>query len=392
VDNGQQAGFAENEVYFLTTSHAMLWSGTSVPVDLHPPATYPYSRAMGLKGGEQAGYISQVAYPCGETFAYHSTSHAYRWSGTAASGVDLHPARWDASEASATNGVQQGGWGYTALGASHLHALLWSGTPESAVDLHPAGYSDTRVRAMNATQQVGDGWTGGVAVPGSVQHALLWSDTAESVVDLNQYLPVGYTNGVATGIGDDGNIVGYAYNTPINYSLGLGIPSDAIAVVFAPGPTPASAVASLSLTPAAVAPGALVQGTVTLGGPAPAGGVTLSFLSTNTALGATPSSIVIPEGQNSAAFSLSALGSALTTPQTVKLYVTDGATSRVANLSVVPVVNLSSLNVNAVEGGFSTTGTVFLNIPAQGTASVVALTSGNPSLVSVQASVTVPSG
>jgi hypothetical protein len=29
----------------------------------------------------------------------------------------------------------------------------------------------------------------------------------------NRYLPAGYTNGVATGVDIDGNVVGYAYNT-----------------------------------------------------------------------------------------------------------------------------------------------------------------------------------
>ena len=55
---------------------------------------------------------------------------------------------------------------------------------------------------------------------------------AESVVDLNQFLPAGYTHAVATGIDQNGNVVGYAYNTPVT---GLVVPPDAIAVVFAPG-------------------------------------------------------------------------------------------------------------------------------------------------------------
>ena len=55
VDNGQQVGFAENQSYFITSSHAYLWSGSSASaVDLHPVGTiYPFSRAMGTKGGEQ---------------------------------------------------------------------------------------------------------------------------------------------------------------------------------------------------------------------------------------------------------------------------------------------------------------------------------------------------
>ena len=100
------------------------------------------------------------------------------------------------------------------------------------MDLNPLGYNDSRISAMTATQQVGDGWVGPMGAIGSVRHALVWSGTADSVVDLNQFLPAGYTHAVATGIDANGNVVGYAYNTPV---YGLAVPPDAIAVVFAPG-------------------------------------------------------------------------------------------------------------------------------------------------------------
>ena len=369
VDNGQQVGFAQNQVYFITASHAMLWSGTPTPVDLHPATTYPYSRATGIKGGEQVGYVSSFAYPVSDQ-ADGGLSRAYRWAGTAASGVDLHPALFDGSEAMATNGVQQGGWGYSVLDTvSPRHALLWSGTAQSVVDLSSPGFINTRILAMSATQQVGEGWVG------TVRHALLWSGTADTVLDLNQYLPPGYINAVATGIDAAGNVVGYA---------------DGMAVVFAPGQPAAAALSSVSLTPANVAPGDLVQGAINLAGPAPAGGVTLTFLSTNLALAATPASIVIPEGQTSATFTVAALGLTLTAPQSVKIYVTDGTVSKVAPLIITPIVHLSTLTANPVEGGFTTYGTLALSIPAQTGGAVVSLVSGNPALVTVPAGITVP--
>lgn len=385
VDNGQQVGFAQNQVYFITASHAMLWSGTSTPVDLHPATTYPYSRATGIKGGEQVGYVSSFAYPVSDQADGGTTSRAWRWAGTAASGVDLHPVIFDGSEAMATNGVQQGGWGYSVLDTvSPRHALLWSGTAQSVVDLSSPGFINTRIMAMSATQQVGEGWVG------TVRHALLWSGTADTVVDLNQYLPPGYTHAVATGIDAAGNVVGYAYNTNNAYLGSTVIPPDAIAVVFAPGQPAAAALASASLTPANVAPGDLAQGAVTLAGPAPAGGVTLTFLSTNLALAATPVSLVIPEGQTSATFTVAALGLTLTAPQSVKIYVTDGTVSKVAPLLITPIVHLSTLTANPVEGGFTTYGSVALSIPAQAGGAVVSLVSGNPALVTVPASITVP--
>jgi len=390
VHNGEQVGFAQNQVYFVTASHAMSWHGSAgSAVDLHPAGIYPFSRAMGCRNGEEVGYVSSLAYPDEDSLGYHTTSHAMRWAGTAASAVDLHPLGYDASEALCTSGTQQGGWGYLTLGTSHLHALLWSGDAASVVDLHPAGYTDSRVNAMNATQQVGDAWVGTPGALGSVRHALVWSGTAGSVIDLNQYLPAGYTNGVATGIDAGSNIVGYAYNT---YAPSATIPSDAIAVVFAPGAPPIPQLASITLTPAHIVPGDTVQGMVSLGGGAPTGGVSITFFSTATPLASTPASLMIPEGQSNAVFSLATGGATLTVPTTLKIYATDGAVSRAASLTLTPLVKVAAVATNPVEGGFSSYGSVSLNIPAQTGGATVALTSSDSSLVTVPPTVTVPQG
>lgn len=391
VHSGEQVGYAQNQSYFVTASHAMSWhSSAASAVDLHPATPYLFSRAVGCQNGEEVGYVSSVAYPDGDAIGYHTTSHAIRWSGTAASAVDLHPLGFDASEATCTSGTQQGGWGYVALGTSHQHALLWSGTADSAVDLHPLGYTDTKVTSITATQQVGEGWVGTPGVMGSVRHALLWAGTAASVVDLNQFLPAGYTHAVATGIDANGNVVGYAYNGAHPY--GLSIPAGAIAVVFAPGAPAPNQLASLTLSESNVVPGTTLQGQVTLGGPAPAGGTTLQFLSTDTNLVATPASIVIPEGESTASISIPTGGAALTVPTSLKLYATDGAVSRAAALTLTPVVKLASVALNPVEGGFATTGTVSLSIPAQLGGATISLQSGNPALATVPASLTLPQG
>lgn len=391
VDNGEQVGYAQNQSYFVTASHAMCWHGSAAgAVDLHPTTTYPYSRAVGCRNGEEVGYVSSLAYPDGDGGGYHTTSHAVRWAGTAASAVDLHPAGYDASEATCTTGVQEGGWGYLALGATHQHAMLWFGDAASAVDLHPAGYTDSKVTALTATTQVGEGWVGAAGAFGSVRHALLWRGTADSVVDLNQYLPAGYINAVATGIDANGNVVGYAYNSAHPY--GLAIPSDAIAVVFAPGAPLPNQLASLSLSATNAVPGDTLQGVVTLGGPAGAGGVTIQFLSTLTTQLPTPASIVIPEGETSATFPVTTSGTGLTVPTSLKLYATDGAVSRAVGLTLTPRVDLSSLAVNTVEGGFSTSATIALTIPAQAGGATVALSSGNTALVTVPPTVMLPQG
>jgi hypothetical protein len=390
VQGGQQVGYGERPVYTVFYQHAMLWNGSAgTAVDLQPATGYPYSKAMGVAYGQQVGYTSTSAYPGGDTIGYQPGSHAMMWTGSAASAVDLHPAGYDGSQALATNGVQQGGWGYIVLGTTHQHAMLWSGTAASAVDLHPAAYSDSRITALTLTQQVGDGWIGPMGQPGSVRHALVWSGSASSVVDLNQYLPAGYTHAVATGVDSNGNVVGYAYNT---FMQGMDVPPDAIAVVFAPGQGSPTALSSLSLSSSNVAPGAVLQGTVSIPAVAPATGVTISFLSTNTAVLPTPGTVTIPAGQTSTAFSIVVGGATLQTPATVKLYASDGTVSKSAALTVTPVVNLTSVGINPVEGGFNTTGTIALSIPAQLGGATLTLTSGNPALATVPASITLPQG
>ncbi len=396
VHNGEQVGYAQNQSYFVTASHAYSWHGSGASgVDLHPlGTTYPYSRAMGCHDGEEVGYVSSLAYPDGDSSGYHTTSSAMKWHGSSASAVSLHPPGCSASEATCTSGTQQGGWGLLLTGTTYSqHALLWSGSADTAVDLHPAGYTDSKVTSLSGAQQVGEGWVGAQGAYGSVRHALTWNGTPDGVVDLNHYLPAGYSNAVATGIDANGNVVGYAYNTAGGYHpSGLAIPSGAICVVFAPGAPAPTQLASLTLSPANVAPGDNVQVTVALGGAAPVGGVNISFLSTVTTLAATPASLVIPEGASNAVFSITTGGTTLTAPSSLKIYATDGAVSRAAGLALTPVVKASSLTLNTVEGGFSTYGTLSLNIPAQFGGANVALTSGDTSLVAVPASVTVPQG
>lgn len=393
VNNGQQVGESQNLSYFIASSHATLWNGGASSVDLHPGnALFPFSYANAVSAGEQVGYQTQVGVPS-TVDAGQTLSHAVRWAGTAASAIDLHPAGFDTSRALSTNGVQQGGWGYIALSLSQ-HALLWTGDAASVVDLHPAGYNSSRVNALNTTMQVGDGWVGSPYALGSVRHALAWTGSAASVVDLNQYLPAGYTNAVANGIDSNGNVVGYAYsNNGIYTSVDTTEPpAGSIAVVFAPGPAPAAQLLSVTVDTANVAPGALLTGTATLSSAAPAGGASITFLSTNLAIAATPAAIIIPEGATSTSFSLPITGATLTVPASFRIYGTDGAVAKFAALTVTPIVNLSAVSVNPVEGGFTTLGAVTLSIPAQGTGASVSLTSSNPTLLTVPATVLVPAG
>jgi hypothetical protein len=392
TQGGQQIGYADKVFYISTLQHAMLWYGSpSAPVDLHP-AQYTFSKGLGIYGGQQVGYGSTYAYPAEETAGtYQSTDKALLWFGTAASVVSLHPVGFDASSALCTNGIRQGGWGYIAASTtSHLHALLWSGNAGSVVDLHPAGWYDTRITAMSNNTQVGDGWTGAPGAAGSHRHALAWSGTAASVVDLNQFLPVGYSEGVATGIDAAGNIVGYAYNTP---AYGSQIPVDARAVIFAPGPASPYALSAISLTPQTVFPGDAVQGQVTLAAPAPAGGIAISFVSSNTAMIPAPAAITVAEGQTTATFSLVNNAPATIAAATlVKIFASDGTISQYGTITILPVVKVASVYGGAVQGGYTVNGSVSLTSPAQAGGATVVLTSSNPAVAAVPATITIPQG
>lgn len=59
---------------------------------------------------------------------------------------------------------------------------------------------------------------------------------------------------------------------------------------------------SVAVKPASVAAGAAVNGTVTLLGPAPSGGVVVTMQSSDPKLAAVPANVMVPPGANSATF------------------------------------------------------------------------------------------
>jgi hypothetical protein len=146
-----------------------------------------------------------------------------------------------------------------------------------------------------------------------------------------------------------------------------------------------------SVTPSVIG-GTLAQGTLTLGGPAPAGGATVSLAISNPSL-AFPlsSSVTIPAGSSTANFSISTAAVLNSTPVTVTA--TYNSVSQAVNLTLVAPYSLSAVSVSPASqfGGFTTVGTVTLSGPADSGA-IVNLSASNPALASVPASVTVPSG
>jgi uncharacterized delta-60 repeat protein len=151
----------------------------------------------------------------------------------------------------------------------------------------------------------------------------------------------------------------------------------------------ALALNSVTLSPASVAGGIGVTGTVTLNGPAPAAGVVVT-LSDNLAATTVPSSVTVPVGATSQTFTITTVIVAATQSGTVTAKY--GSVSRTAALTVRPAA-LSSLTLNpvSVSGGNSITGTVFLDGPAPAAGALVSL-SDTLTAASAPASVTIPGG
>jgi len=210
------------QVGYSYPSRALLWSGTAAScISLHPSG-FAGSRATGISGTQQVGWIASTDW---HTPYASMGTHAFLWNGSAASRIDLNPSGFDQSEASGISDTQQVGRGI--LSNNDSHALLWSGSADSFIDLNPSGYSWSTAMGTNSTQQVGYG--AGSATDGN-SHALLWNGSEISYIDLHQFLPTGFIKSYAQAIDSYGNIAGYATDSSNDYH----------AILWQPIPEPAT--------------------------------------------------------------------------------------------------------------------------------------------------------
>jgi hypothetical protein len=375
TDGVQQVGVGWKVVGFgaYSTPNAMLWSGTAdSAVNLNPPNSGE-STAYAVAGGQQVGYA-------------YSFQHAMLWTGTAASAIDLHPADYTSSQARATNGVQQAGFGWvnTPAQTSHKHALVWSGSAASVVDLNefmPLGFTDAAATGIDAAGNV-VGW----AVKGSANgtastHAVMWvpsdaapnfsqgvalsqssvvaGDSVQATVTLSQPAPAG---GAVVNLAGVVNTAAVTFQMPSSVTVVEGETSASFTVSTAAttltgftrpalldiqaayGDTTQTALVAvappLSLTSLGVAPGNVTggtnaTGTVTLSGPAPAGGA-LVTLSSNSPAANVQASVLVPAGLTSASFNVQT--NTVTTFVTTTLTATYGTipSTQTARLTVAP--------------------------------------------------------
>jgi trimeric autotransporter adhesin len=143
----------------------------------------------------------------------------------------------------------------------------------------------------------------------------------------------------------------------------------------------------LTLNPTSLLGGATSQGTVQLGGPAPAG-FTVDLRSTNTALATVQQSITVPANSTSTTFTVNARPVASTS--TVNIVASRSGVDQAAPLSVQsPVLSGFTFSPQRIGGGQSSTGTISLNGRAPGGTSV-ALSPSNATTANIPQTVPVP--
>ncbi len=99
-------------------------------------------------------------------------------------------------------------------------------------------------------------------------------------------------------------------------------------------PAPAVTLSTVGLNPTSVTGGKTSQGTVTLSGPAPSGGLVVTLASNNTAAATVPVSVTVPAGAISTTFTMTT--SAVTASTSVLISATGGGVTRSATLTVTP--------------------------------------------------------
>jgi thermitase len=147
---------------------------------------------------------------------------------------------------------------------------------------------------------------------------------------------------------------------------------------------------ALTLSPARVKGGEPLQGTIFLGGPAPAGGRVVTLASSNPAVTSVPQSVTVPEGAASVRFSITTPEMATATE--VKITASSGDAARSTTVTLLPLaLSFVGLPATDLAGGSSLSGKVVLNGPAPTGGAVVHLASGGPA-VTVPSEINVATG
>jgi hypothetical protein len=251
--------------------------------------------------------------------------------------------------------------------------------------------------ALNPTSVTGGNSSTGTvslsepAPAGGVQVALSSSNTTAARVPSSVTVAAGATKAsftVSTSV--------VAASTTVAISAASGGATRSASLTVTPASPPPPTLSSLSVNPTSVVGGGQSStGTVTLSGPAPAGGAQVTLSSNNTTVAGVPSNVMVVAGATYATFAVST--SAVGSSTTVTISATYSGATKSASLTVVPapppLPTLASLTLDPpnVIGGQSSMGTVTLTGPATAGGAQVFLSSSNGA-ARMPSSVTVPAG
>ncbi len=200
------------------------------------------------------------------------------------------------------------------------------------------------------------------------------------------------TMGIATGSA----IVSTNFDVPLGVELG---PADLVVVTngieSAPFPITVGQskykITDIYVVPNSVVGGQSVTGTVTLGDYAPIGGITVNITSGKPSVANVPRTVVIVGGSTTADFTINT--GTVATDTTVAITASYFGTAQSTTMTVLTPTALSlTVAPSSVRGGQGSTGTITLNGPAPVGGKTVVLSSSNPSVVKLPASVTIAAG
>ncbi len=155
--------------------------------------------------------------------------------------------------------------------------------------------------------------------------------------------------------------------------------------------TPAARPASITYAPANSIGGTTAVATLLLNAAAPAGGLVVSIVSTNSSVATAPTSVTVPAGSTSTTFNVTTAAVANTTGVTINA--SSGGTTASGSLTVAtPTPSSVSLNPTSVAYPVTSTATLTISGVAPTGGAVVNLASSATTVATVPASVTVAAG
>jgi hypothetical protein len=260
------------------------------------------------------------------------------------------------------------------------------------------------VELSNESVIGGNSFTGTVtlqaaAPPAGVTVRLVSSDTNLVRPPATVFIPGGATDA-------DFKIATSAVSVPTRVTIDPGTESDSgvhqfqVSVVVAPAGSsaPPPSLSSLKLSQAAVPSGGTVTGTVTLTSPAPAGGAVIPLQGSLSGQVMTPASVTVPAGSTTATFNTSPAPQ-VNASQWVFISgiygQSNGQQARILRIDPSPgPATLWAMGPASQDliGGHSGQASVGLVMPAPAGGGVVNLTTDNPSVIHVPASVSIPGG